>query len=231
MAASRPIVGLRATLVNALCSSDESSEDDHLELFLMMTSSASADIQQSLRGGIGSWWVKPRSVHWINALVQSTTLFDDSRFYENFRMRRSLWWVLLDAVRGEIAKETTSLRSPVPPETALLLFLYFCAHGVNYRVLSEKFGVEHSTCHYILRRVADAICNLGLIKRPIHAEAAKITRANERRRGVPQCLLSVDGTHIPIVQPPHSGKATTIARDSTAQCSKQPLTMISSFEM
>lgn len=183
-----------------------STDDDDLDVVMESERDLSAEFFLALQDQPGYWWIKPRSDHWVKKLVFSRSRFGDSRFYASFRMRRSSWCALLDRIKEKITMQTTNFRRPIPPEISLLLFLYYCAHGVDFSVLSEKFGVGVSTCSYIIRRVAYAITELGLIKLPLQAEAIKISSMNERHTGVPQCVLSVDGTHIPITQPAHSGK-------------------------
>lgn len=69
---------------------------------------------------------------------------------------------------------------------------------------SETFGVSTYSC--LITRVAPAITELGLIKLPLQSKAVRISSMNERCTCFPQCVLSIDGTQIPITQPAHSGK-------------------------
>ncbi|KAJ8558913.1 hypothetical protein ON010_g8533 [Phytophthora cinnamomi] len=151
------------------------------------------------------WWVKPRSREWIRELVASQSLFDDERFHGSFRMRLT-FEKLFAMVENRITRENTNYREAVPARKVLLAFLYYSAHGVTLRVLHEKFGIGLSTCSEILRRVADAVCALGLICLPSETELVEIALRNEQRSGIPQATLSIDGSHIPILRPRKCGQ-------------------------
>ncbi|OWZ11689.1 Nuclease HARBI1 [Phytophthora megakarya] len=145
-------------------------------------------------------------------------------------MRRITFSKLLERVRLRIERQDTNFRKAVPASNVLLAFLYYAAHGVSFAVLHEKIGIGISTCSEILRRVAGAISELGLISLPSEIELLEISVRNERRSGIPQCTLSVDGSHIPIMQPQQSEKSTSIAKGFIAP-SYMPLLMIVEYSV
>lgn len=82
--------------------------------------------------------------------------------------------------------------------------LYYLADEGRLRKTGNAFGISKSTVSVILRRVCNAINDIGdrYIRTPTTVEEVKEKVANfERQHGMPQCLGAVDGTHIDIKSP------------------------------
>uniref|UniRef100_K3WCM6 DDE Tnp4 domain-containing protein n=1 Tax=Globisporangium ultimum (strain ATCC 200006 / CBS 805.95 / DAOM BR144) TaxID=431595 RepID=K3WCM6_GLOUD len=137
---------------------------------------------------------------------------DDATFYDMFRMQRSSFTALLERVASKMdltGAQTTFSGSTVSPGIALLLFLFHCVHRSSYEELSETFGIAPAvSCSLLIRQVAIAVAALELIKLPTSEnEVRALADANEALSGVPQCVLSIGGTHCPIEKPAYYADA------------------------
>ena len=93
----------------------------------------------------------PKSDAWF---VMADTLFDEKRWYANFRVLRRAFQYLLDSIQNEITCKRTRLRDPVSARCRLAITLYFLASTSEYRTIANLFGAFVCKC---IREVCQAI--------------------------------------------------------------------------
>lgn len=81
----------------------------------------------------------------------------DVQFKMRLRATRDTFRFILDAVIGDIRKETTKFKEPTSPECRLGLTLYRLAHGCSYTTVGDLFGVAPSTACTIFNHVVKVI--------------------------------------------------------------------------
>ena len=162
------------------------------------------------------WFVLPRSTHYrleffrpkLGTSVNCRP--PESSFKTSFRMTPNSFYRLHALLRPYIEKKTTHLRPTVDSKDRLAIFLYHIAHGASYTTLTDLFAVGRSTVSDIIRDVSRAIVQHLLtrhIRFPSVDEAMRTIEHWKDAAGIPGVIACVDGTHIPILQPAHSGTA------------------------
>lgn len=134
-------------------------------------------------------WMLPKSDAWF---VMADTLFDEQRWYANFRVSRRTFQYLLDSIQNEITCKRTRLRHPVSARCRLAITLYFLASTSEYRTIANLFGVSTAFVRKCIKEVCQA---------PKSDELGEIIEAYSEKWGFPMCCGAIDGTHIPIVAP------------------------------
>ena len=125
-------------------------------------------------------------------------------------MSRSSFRKLHALLQPHIQKQQTHLRLTIPSEHRLAIFLYHVAQGDGYTSLMDQFGVGKSTISYIIGDVSKAIVqhlSRKYIRFPNVDEAMSTMEFWREYNGIPGVVGCIDGTHIPIIQPAHSGTA------------------------
>ena len=125
-------------------------------------------------------------------------------------MSRASFRKLHALLQLHIQKQQTHLRLTIPSEHRLAIFLYHVAQGDGYTSLMDQFGVGKSTISYIIRDVSKAIMqhlSRKYIRFPNVDEAMCTMEFWREYNGIPGVVGCIDGTHIPIIQPAHSGTA------------------------
>ena len=101
------------------------------------------------------------------------------------------------------------MRQPIPAEERLAVTLRFLATGETFSSLQFQFRISVSSLSVIIPEVCRAIFNVlkdEYLKCPNTAkEWLKIAETFTHRWQLPHCLGAVDGKHIKILHPPHSG--------------------------
>nr|CAH7752463.1 unnamed protein product [Callosobruchus chinensis] len=89
-----------------------------------------------------------------------------------------------------------------------MFFCRFLATGDSFQTISFSYRLGHSTVHYIVKEVCQAIIdNLLTEVMPIPHEKDWNRIADEfwRMWNFPNCLGALDGKHVEIFAPPNSG--------------------------
>lgn len=81
----------------------------------------------------------------------------DAQFKKRFRVTRDTFQFLLDAIAGDIRKQTTRFKKPTSSELQLALTLYRLSHGCTYTTVGDLFGVATSTACTIFMSVIKVI--------------------------------------------------------------------------
>jgi hypothetical protein len=146
-------------------------------------------------------WMFPKSGAWF---VMADTLFDEQRWYANFRISRRTFQYLLVSIESEITHQTTRLCDTVSAKCRLAITLYFLASTSEYRTIANLFGVSTAFVCNCIREVCQALIKVlksSFVFLPKGCELGEIIKAYREKWGFPLCCGAIDGTHIPIVAP------------------------------
>ena len=101
------------------------------------------------------------------------------------------------------------MRSPISAGERLSVTLRFLATGESFTSLQYQFRISASTLSLIIPEVCDAIFKVlqdDYMRCPTTSdEWLRIAKIFKDRWQLPHCLGAVDGKHIQILHPPHSG--------------------------
>lgn len=101
------------------------------------------------------------------------------------------------------------MRSPISAGERLSVTLRFLATGESFASLQYQFRISASTLSLIIPEVCDAIFKVlqdDYMRCPSTSdEWLRIAEIFKDRWQLPHCLGAVDGKHIKILHPPHSG--------------------------
>ena len=147
-----------------------------------------------------STWVFQRSSHWWEDVVLRNFACDD--WMENFRMSRETFYYLCDKVRPVIEKQNTRMRRCVSTEHRVAITLWVLATPSQYRIVAHLFEVaqcmpdckEHLHC-------SCAELTPVYINFPTGDTLNEVDRGFKDKWGVPRCVGSIDGSHIPVIPP------------------------------
>ena len=116
---------------------------------------------------------------------------------------------MLEKIRPQITKQTTSCRKPITPEEKLAVTLRFLATGESYQSLMYQFRMSDKTISLFIPTVTKAIYQV-LKKEYLHFpqnedEWSLLSNKINSQWQFPNCIGALDGKHIPIQLPPDSG--------------------------
>ncbi|XP_045510774.1 protein ALP1-like [Colias croceus] len=136
-------------------------------------------------------------------------LHEPSGQFENFcRMSSSDFEYLLEKISPIIAKKDTYWRKAIPPKVRLAVTLRFLATGDTYKSLHFLFKISSQIISKIVPEVCKAIVIVlqDEVKWPTTAEQwQQIASQFQERWQFPHCLGSIDGKHVRMQSPIHSG--------------------------
>jgi len=187
---------------DVLARNNASTEMDCLLLSLYLSK------RNSRTGNSREYYINPRSTHWADGVFKSSQYFVESDFQNSFRMSRESFQRLHTLLKPSIEKQTTRFRQPVPSNIRLAILLYHIALGVSYTAISNQFGVGRSTVSGIVGDVSKAIVQVlskQYIQFPSREEAIRSMEYWRRKSQIPGVVACIDGCHIPIQRPCHSG--------------------------
>jgi len=155
-------------------------------------------------------WIKRRREFgfWDQLLVELRK--EDVPSFKNFmRMPPEMFDEILGRIRPAITKKTTWMRKPLEPGLKLAVTLRHLASGDKYSSMKFGFRVPHNTISLIVREVCGAIRDTykdELMKCPTTPDEWRpIINEFTNRWNFPHCCGAIDGKHIAIKKPPHSG--------------------------
>ena len=103
-----------------------------------------------------------------------------------------------------IEREDTQFRQCIGTKKRVAITLWCLATPCEYRTISHLFGVARSTVCSIVHETCNAIVSVMLkeyIKFPVAQDLRDVVEGFEKKWGFPQCVGSIDGSHIPISAP------------------------------
>ena len=159
-------------------------------------------------------WIRPylrrRLVHGHFANLMRELADEDPVLYKNFlRIDEATFNEIVDRVRPLIEKQTTWWREPLDVGLRVALTLRFLATGETYASLGYAFRVASNTlCEVIPEtcRAITAVYGDEVMQMPDTPEGWKeVAKGFEERWNFPHAIGAIDGKHIRIRNPPHSG--------------------------
>jgi hypothetical protein len=145
--------------------------------------------------------VKPRSTTWFSEFLIS--LYDDSRWIEQFRRDKEGVAQLCSRLRPHIEKQDAKYRQAIPVEVRVCCCLYKLAHAPSLLQCSESFAIGKSTVGLVIREVVAAINRVyaNVIHWPRGQEMRKVMLEFKKWCGIPSIHGVIDCTHIGISKP------------------------------
>ncbi|XP_063836770.1 uncharacterized protein LOC135085916 [Ostrinia nubilalis] len=154
------------------------------------------------------WWMltihRNRTRQFMDNLL-SDLVAEPSGEFDNFvRMSSSDFEYILQKISPIIAKKDTYWREAIPPKIRLALTLRFLATGDSYRSLHYNFKISSTLISRIIPEVCLALNQVlkDMIKIPTSPEEW-LTKTEGF--SFPHCLGAIDGKHITILAPAHTG--------------------------
>ncbi|XP_050293622.1 uncharacterized protein LOC126734133 [Anthonomus grandis grandis] len=131
------------------------------------------------------------------------------RFFQYTRMEHSTFVYILDLIQPEIVtKFTNFVKQPIEPEEKLVITLRYLATGSSFKSLSFSFRVGASTVSRIVKETVNVLWN---VLQPLHMQHpskeifAQTSKEFSHLWNFPNCMGCIDGNHVRISCPPHSG--------------------------
>ncbi|XP_045495296.1 putative nuclease HARBI1 [Colias croceus] len=154
------------------------------------------------------WWMvtihRNRTRETMNQQL-AELLAEPSGEFDNFvRMSCTDFEYLLQKISPIVSKQDTTWREAVPTKIRLALTLRFLVTGDDYRSLHYLFKISNSLISRIIIEVCLALNDVlqDMIKMP---ESASEWMSVSEGFSFPHCLGAIDGKHINIQSPLHSG--------------------------
>ena len=130
--------------------------------------------------------------------------FGEHDWIENFRMSRETFHILCNQLRPLIQKQNTHMRRSVSTECRVAITLWVLATPGEYCSVAHLFGLARCTVCLIVNETCRAIVNKLLrvcIRFPTRDSLNDVVRGFKEKFGIPQCVGSIDGSHIPVTPP------------------------------
>ncbi|XP_040187301.1 protein ANTAGONIST OF LIKE HETEROCHROMATIN PROTEIN 1-like [Rana temporaria] len=114
---------------------------------------------------------------------------------------------LLDLLTPFLSRQDTNCRDAISPCERLLITLRYLATGNSYSSLQYEFRIGISTISEIVKQTCDAIWTLKCRFMPIPNKEKweDIAQRFWMKTNFPNCLGAIDGKHIRLIKPCHSG--------------------------
>ncbi|KAM7175411.1 uncharacterized protein RBU57_001592 [Macrochelys suwanniensis] len=146
------------------------------------------------------FWARETSTEWWDHIVMQ--VWDDEQWVQNFRMRKATFMGLCEEFAPALRRKDTRLRAALTVEKQVAIAIWKLATPDCYRSVANQFGVGKSTVGIVLMQVCKAI-NCILLRRTVTPGNVQDIVAGFEQMGFPNCGGAIDGTHIPILAPPH----------------------------
>uniref|UniRef100_A0A452HRH7 DDE Tnp4 domain-containing protein n=1 Tax=Gopherus agassizii TaxID=38772 RepID=A0A452HRH7_9SAUR len=145
-------------------------------------------------------WARETSTQWWDHIVLQS--WDDEQWLQNFRMRKATFMALCAELAPTLRRRDTRLRAALPVEKRVAIAIWKLATPDCFRSVANQFGVGKSTFGMVLMQVCTAI-NRTLLRRTVTLGNVQDIVDGFAEMGFPNCGGAIDGTHIPILSPPH----------------------------
>ena len=146
-------------------------------------------------------WTVLRSRVWWNAISRGG--YEHEWWKQNLRVDKSTFDYICWQLRPHIGRQNTPLRRCIAVEERVAVTLWRLATNVEYRTISQLFGIGRSIVCAIVLDTCRAL--ESLLQQYVFMPTGSQMRANvdafEARWGFPQVAGAIDGTHIPILRP------------------------------
>ncbi|XP_071978391.1 uncharacterized protein [Engystomops pustulosus] len=157
-------------------------------------------------------WVHPNISHRISGghfhTLYSDLREDPERFFSFCRFSIQTFDKLLEELRPGLTFQNTNMRRCITPEERLIVTLRFLATGDSFTSLHFEFlvgtstiaGIVRSTCEIIWERLKATV-----MPKPTAQQWMEIADGFYSAAEFPNCVGALDGKHIRVKKPPHSG--------------------------
>ena len=148
-------------------------------------------------------WCQPQSKEWWEDIVRGK---NNSWWKTNLRMSQNTFSIISNELHPYIVREITQLRLSISVDQRVAVTIWKLATNVEYRTLSELFGIGKSTVREIVNDTCKQIVMHLLpkyVKIPQGDVLKEIVEGLETCWGFPQAVGAIDWTHIPIIRPQH----------------------------
>ncbi len=132
--------------------------------------------------------------------------YSEVDFRKRLRVSISTFNYLCTLLGPVLKKDDTHLRQSIPVECRVAVTLSRLATGHTLMMIGDLFGIGESTTSKIVRDCCEAIriyLRPLVFKKPTLIRMKKIASEFEALHGIPLILGAIDGSHIPIIAPPH----------------------------
>uniref|UniRef100_A0ABD2WFE8 DDE Tnp4 domain-containing protein n=1 Tax=Trichogramma kaykai TaxID=54128 RepID=A0ABD2WFE8_9HYME len=124
-------------------------------------------------------------------------------------MNISTFEYILNNIEKFLLKNWCNLHNqPIRPEEKLVITLRFLVTGLSFTSLSFSFKIGKSTVHSIIHECLEILWLVMQPKHmaiPTHQDFLRISNEFYYKWNIPNCIGSIDGKHIRIKKPAHSG--------------------------
>uniref|UniRef100_A0A8C4Y9J3 DDE Tnp4 domain-containing protein n=1 Tax=Gopherus evgoodei TaxID=1825980 RepID=A0A8C4Y9J3_9SAUR len=192
-------VDLFLRLLN-VCVTDIEESDDGTESHQYADSTMLVAITDVLCSMDRRVWARETSTEWWDHIVLQS--WDDEQWLQNFRMRKATFMGLCDDLASNLRRMNTRFRDALSVEKRVAIAIWKLATPDCFRSVANQFGVGKSTVGIVLMQVCRAI-NRTLTRRTVTLGNVQDILDGFAEMGFPNCGGAVDGTHIPIISPPH----------------------------
>ena len=134
-------------------------------------------------------------------------LFGEDWWKENLRLSCTNFNIICNELRPYIQRNDTNLRFSISVEERVAISIWKLSTNIEYRTLSELFGIGRSTvCEIVHDTCQHIVINLlpKYVKIPKGDRLKEVVENCELTKGFPQAVGAIDGTHIPISRPEQS---------------------------
>ncbi|CAK1587680.1 unnamed protein product [Parnassius mnemosyne] len=131
---------------------------------------------------------------------------EPAQFFNFLRMSTSDFEIILQKLSPLIQKNDTSFRKAIPAKVRLALTLRYLATGDSFRSLHYLFKMSHQIISKIIHETCTAILMVlkDEVKMPSN-EQDWLEKETDFHNIFPHCVAAMDGKHIVIQSPYHSG--------------------------
>ncbi|XP_067204132.1 putative nuclease HARBI1 isoform X1 [Linepithema humile] len=142
-----------------------------------------------------------------NNLVREMEFGDHEMFFNYCRMSVDMFDQLLNVI-GPLIEKQFVIRDPICPRTRLLVCLCYLASGDSMTSIAYSFRIGITTVSKIITETCEELWNT--LHKSVFPEIKKenwLRIANDfaTKWHFPHCIGAIDGKHVIIQSPPHSG--------------------------
>lgn len=160
------------------------------------------------------FWVRPWYLHrpmmgQFRLLMNDLRLEDEESFKNFTRMDADTFFTILARIQARIKKQDTFWREAISPAHRFAVALRYYATGTSYQAMHFSWFMGANTIGNIVRQVSEAIIEEYAEEEmncPITKEGwLTIAQRFSSRWNYHHCLGALDGKHVAIKKPAHSG--------------------------
>nr|CAH7762568.1 unnamed protein product [Callosobruchus chinensis] len=161
------------------------------------------------------YWIHPLNTRRIYEspyyLKRAKLRAHPDKFFDFYRMSTNSFDELHNGIRDKLIKQNTCMRLSLDTEEKLTITLRFLATGKNFEELHFEYLMGSRTVSAVVKETCTAIWEVFQpleMKPPSSKERwLEIAENYYKRTNFPNCVGSVDGKHIRLISPLHSGSA------------------------